>query len=80
MVLLDEPSEGIQPSIVDQIAKHLHELSVRENLTILLVEQDLQFVASIAQRVHVMRKGRLVAQMMPSDLADPDTVKKQLGI
>jgi branched-chain amino acid transport system ATP-binding protein len=80
VVLLDEPSEGIQPSMVDQIATHLHELSVRDNLAILLVEQDLQFVASIAQRVHVMRKGRLVAQMRPSDLADPDTVKKQLGI
>jgi branched-chain amino acid transport system ATP-binding protein len=62
LVLLDEPSEGIQPSIVHQIAKHLQELSVRDKLAILLVEQDLQFVASIAHRVHVMRKGRLVAK------------------
>jgi branched-chain amino acid transport system ATP-binding protein len=80
VVLLDEPSEGIQPSMVDQIAKQLRELSVREKLAILLVEQDLQFVASIAHRVHVMRKGRLVAQMRPSDLADPEIVKEQLGI
>ena len=80
VVLLDEPSEGIQPSIVEEIARHLHDLSAREKLAILLVEQDLQFVASIAQRVYVMRKGRLVSEMAPLDLTDPAIVKEQLGI
>jgi hypothetical protein len=80
VVLLDEPSEGIQPSIVEQIARHLHDLSVRQKLAILLVEQDLQFVASVAQRVYVMRKGRLVSEIAPGDLTDPAIVKQQLGI
>jgi ABC-type branched-subunit amino acid transport system ATPase component len=80
VVLLDEPSEGIQPSIVEQIARHLHDLSVRQKLAILLVEQDLQFVASVAQRVYVMRKGRLVSEIAPGDLTDPEIVKEQLGI
>jgi branched-chain amino acid transport system ATP-binding protein len=80
VVLLDEPSEGIQPSIVEQIARHLHDLSVRQKLAILLVEQDLQFVASVAQRVYVMRKGRLVSEIAPGDLTDPAIVKEQLGI
>ena len=80
VVLLDEPSEGIQPSIVEQIARHLHDLSVRQKLAILLVEQDLQFVASVAQRVYVMRKGRLVSEIAPGDLTDSAIVKEQLGI
>src|SRR6516165_4852494 len=80
VVLLDEPSEGIQPSIVEQIATLLHDLSVRQKLAILLVEQDLQFVAGIAQRVYVMRKGSFVSELAPGDLADPAIVKEQLGI
>ena len=80
VVLLDEPSEGIQPSVVDQIAERLRDLSVRQQLAILLVEQDLQFVAAIAHRVHVMRKGRFVSEMKPGDLANSEIVKEQLGI
>jgi branched-chain amino acid transport system ATP-binding protein len=57
VMLLDEPSEGIQPSIVDQIAEHLHDLSTTQRLAIVLVEQDLELVSRVAHRVHVMRKG-----------------------
>lgn len=80
IVLLDEPSEGIQPSIVDQIAEHLHELSTRQNLAILLVEQDLQLLARIARRVVVMRKGRLVREIAAGDLANTSIVQDLLGI
>jgi len=80
VVLLDEPSEGIQPSIVDQIAEHLHELSAKQKLAILLVEQDLQLVGRIAHRVAVMRKGRLVSELPPGDLANPAIVKELMGI
>jgi urea transport system ATP-binding protein len=80
VVLLDEPSEGIQPSIVDQIAEHLYELSAKQRLAILLVEQDLRLVARIAHRVVVMRKGRLVSELSLGDLANPAIVKELLGI
>ena len=80
VVLLDEPSEGIQPSIVDQIATHLRDLSTGQGLAIVLVEQDLHLVSQIAHRVHVMRKGRLVSELPPGDLADPAIVKDLLGI
>jgi len=80
IILLDEPSEGIQPSIVDQIAEHLHDLSTRQNLGILLVEQDLQLVARIARRVVVMRKGRLVREIAAGDLANTSIVRDLLGI
>jgi branched-chain amino acid transport system ATP-binding protein len=79
-ILLDEPSEGIQPSIVERIAGHLHELSARENLAILLVEQDLHLVAQIARRVFLMRKGRLVMETTPGELANPVMLKELLGM
>lgn len=80
VILLDEPSEGIQPSMIDQIAEHLHELSTRQRLAILLVEQDLQLVERIAHRVVVMRKGKLVSELSRGDLADRGIVKELLGI
>ena len=79
VVLLDEPSEGIQPSIVNQIAEHLHELSEKQKLAILLVEQDLQLVERIAHRVVVMRKGKLVSELSSGDLADRGIAKQLLG-
>jgi len=75
----DEPSEGIQPSIVDQIAEHLRELSAKQKLAILLVEQDLQLVERIAHRVVVMRKGKLVSELSLGDLAAPGIAKEMLG-
>jgi branched-chain amino acid transport system ATP-binding protein len=78
VVLLDEPSEGIQPSIVDQIAEHLHDLSTTQRLAILLVEQDLELVSRVADRVHVMRKGRFVSEIAPRDLTNPAIVKELL--
>ena len=55
LVLLDEPSDGVQPSIVDDLAVQLRALLSAWNLTILLVEQDLKLVAALAKRVFVMQ-------------------------
>jgi branched-chain amino acid transport system ATP-binding protein len=80
VVLLDEPSEGIQPSIVDQIAGHLQELASTHKVAIVLVEQDLQLVARIAHRALVMRKGRVVAEMPAADVTRPSMIEDLLGI
>ena len=66
LILLDEPTEGIQPSIVDQILEKLDTLSAAFDLTILLVEQDLQFIAKLASRVLIMQKGRIVTAIDPA--------------
>ena len=79
VVMLDEPSEGIQPSIVNEIAEHLRELSAKHNLAILLVEQDLQLVERIAHRVVVMRKGKLVSELSLGDVAERGIVKEMLA-
>ena len=80
LILLDEPTEGIQPSIVDQIAEKLAELSRALNLTVLLVEQDLHFIAELAERVLIIQKGRIVAEVPSGKLTDPAIVDEYLGI
>jgi urea transport system ATP-binding protein len=61
LLLLDEPTEGIQPSIVQEIEETLSRINREQGLTILFVEQNLEFVRRLAQQFHVMEKGRLVA-------------------
>lgn len=80
LILLDEPSDGVQPSIVDAIAERLQALLVAWNLTILLVEQDLQLIAALAQRVFIMQKGRITAELAPSALDDPALVSEEMGL
>ena len=80
LILLDEPTEGIQPSIVDQIMEKLDTLSTALDLTILLVEQDLQFIAKLAGRVLIMQKGRIVTSIAPTQLNDQEIVNEYLGI
>jgi len=57
LLLLDEPSEGIQPSIVDEIGRTLQDIARSTGLTILLVEQNLDFVESLAGRALFMENG-----------------------
>lgn len=57
LLLLDEPSEGIQPSIVDEIGRTLQNIARSRGLTILLVEQNLDFVETLAGRALFMENG-----------------------
>ena len=60
LILLDEPTEGIQPSIVDEIGEILLDLNRRKGLTIILVEQNIEFITELSQRIKVMEKGTFV--------------------
>lgn len=81
LLLLDEPSEGIQPSIVREIVEQLRELRDQENLTILVVEQNLEVAVSLASRAYVMAKGTIVAEVAPSRLLDDSEFQREyLGI
>jgi urea ABC transporter ATP-binding protein UrtE len=75
LILLDEPTEGIQPSIVDEMAERLKALSASRSLSILLVEQNLEFISGLATRVLLIKRGRLSGEVDPgrlhgADLAD----------
>jgi urea transport system ATP-binding protein len=80
LVLLDEPSEGIQPSIVQQIAGNIKKLNAEIGLTVLFVEQNIDMITSMAQRCYVMDKGAIVDQVAPGNLADNKVMRKYLAI
>lgn len=80
MMLLDEPSEGIQPSIVKDIAKNIRELNSMTGIAVLLVEQNLELITSMAQRGYVMEKGRIVKTLSREEITSKDEVRKYLTI
>jgi len=80
LVLLDEPTEGIQPSIIDEIVETLLRLREKSGLTMILVEQNLDFIAALSQRVLIIQKGTITREVRPGDLADPKLVGEFIGI
>ena len=80
LVLLDEPSEGIQPSIVHEIAENMKKLNAEIGLTVLFVEQNIDMIMSMAGRCYVMDKGTIVDQVAPRDLANDAVMRKYLAI
>jgi len=80
LLLLDEPSEGIQPSIVQDIARIVVELNRTIGLTVVLVEQNIDMIRAMAQRCYVMDKGRIVAELTPAMLDDQETVRRYLAV
>lgn len=61
MIILDEPTEGIQPNIIQQIGKTLVKLVKEQGITILLIEQYLDFIRDVADKYVVMSRGEIVA-------------------
>lgn len=79
LLLLDEPSEGIQPSVVQQIAELLCHFNRELGLTVLLVEQNLELARRAASRCLVMQKGRVIGSLSREDLEQDDKVFKALS-
>ena len=71
---------GIQPNIVDEIARILVRLNREESLTILLVEQNMRLISSVAHRAYAMDKGRIVATLTREELTDRDHLVRYLAI
>jgi ABC-type branched-subunit amino acid transport system ATPase component len=70
LVLLDEPTEGIQPSIVEEIIERLRLLRQQRGLTILLVEQNIDFIKALSDRVLLIQKGAIVRELAAAELSD----------
>lgn len=79
LMLLDEPSEGIQPSIVQMICEALKSIRKELGTTILFVEQNLDTILAVSERCYVMEKGRIVAGIPPGQVT-ADTVRGHLSI
>jgi branched-chain amino acid transport system ATP-binding protein len=80
LVLLDEPTEGIQPSIIDEIIETLQRLRAKSGLTMILVEQNLDFIAALSQRILIIQKGTITREVQPGDLHDASLVGEFIGI
>ena len=80
LILLDEPTEGIQPSIIEEIAETLHGLRDKTGVAMILVEQNLEFIASLSSRVLVIQKGRITGELRPDQLEDPAIVADLVGM
>ena len=79
LLLLDEPTEGIQPSIVDQIEDVILGFKQSRRFAILLVEQGLHFAARLAEKYVVMAKGAVMAQGKSTEL-NADMVRHHLTV
>ncbi|MFT4181672.1 MAG: ATP-binding cassette domain-containing protein [Rhizobium sp.] len=63
LILLDEPTEGIQPSIIDEIVETLIALKSRWKLSLIVVEQNLEFITSLSDRILHIQKGRITGEV-----------------
>lgn len=80
MLLLDEPSEGIQPSISQEISRNVSRMNADLGLTVLFVEQNVDMITSLAQRCYVLNKGEIVEQLSCNELADTGTLQRYLAL
>jgi branched-chain amino acid transport system ATP-binding protein len=80
LILLDEPTEGIQPSIIDEIIDTLRALRSSRHLTIVLVEQNLKAISALSQRVLIIQKGVITREVTPEAIADPEMVAEFVGM
>ncbi|CAN5400589.1 ABC transporter ATP-binding protein [soil metagenome] len=76
LIMIDEPTEGLAPKIVDLVAEYLKELQNR-GISVLLVEQKLAIALEISQRVYVMGHGAIVFEGTPQDLRSNAAVRKE---
>jgi len=79
VLLLDEPTEGIQPSIIKDIAKALNEIRKLRKITIVVSEQVLSFALDVADRLFVIEGGRLVHETTRAD-TDQQRIKAYLSV
>ena len=80
ILLLDEPSDGVQPSIVDEIGDFLLDLNRNQKVTILIVEQNVDLMRRVADRVHVLEKGQFVATLGGSEIRDGKLLAEHLAL
>ncbi|HIK38859.1 MAG: urea ABC transporter ATP-binding subunit UrtE [Geminocystis sp.] len=79
LILMDEPTEGIQPSIVSEIQEAIKRINKEKGVAILLVEQYLDFALDVAQSIYVMDCGKIVFEGKAKEL-DDEQVKSYLTI
>jgi len=80
VLLLDEPSEGIMPILVQQIAKVLSEINKSDRMMIIIVEQNLPMVFSMTEQCIILENGQVVLEGTRKEIESSDVMKKYLAI
>lgn len=80
LLLLDEPSEGIQPSIVEQISEDIQTINDDLGTTVLFVEQNLEVIRQMADRCYAMERGTLVDELDSASLQDEAALAEYLAV
>lgn len=80
ILLLDEPSDGVQPSIVEEIGDFLVDLNRTRGMAILIVEQNVDLMRRVAHRAHVLEKGHIVATLGGEEIRDGELLAGHLAI
>ncbi len=75
LILMDEPSMGLAPVLVDRVMEAIADIN-RRGMTVLLVEQNARAALGVADRVYILRSGRVVAQGPASDFIEGNTIAK----
>jgi urea ABC transporter ATP-binding protein UrtE len=79
VLLLDEPTEGLQPSMIETIADKLAGLRQKRRLAVILVEQNLDFIKALSDRVLIIQKGRILREVAPAGLDAPAIISEFIG-
>ena len=80
ILLLDEPSDGVQPSIVQEIGDHIQALNREKTLTVLIVEQNVDLIQSVTRRAYALDKGAVVSELNADQLANTETLAQYLDL
>ena len=80
LILLDEPTEGIQPSIIEEMIETLRSVRRRRPVTMVLVEQNLNFIASLADRILILQKGEVTQEISPEIARNREMVDEFVGM
>jgi branched-chain amino acid transport system ATP-binding protein len=80
LILLDEPTEGIQPSIVEEMIETLQTVRCRRPVTMVLVEQNLNFIASLADRILILQKAEVAREVPPEIARDHAMMDEFVGM
>jgi urea ABC transporter ATP-binding protein UrtE len=78
LLLLDEPSEGIQPSLVAEVLERVRAINRNLGMSVLLVEQNLEFALEASTRVYIVERGRIAAEMPSNVLRGNERLQNEL--
>ncbi len=80
LLLLDEPSDGVQPTIVEEIGDFLVDLNSSRGISVLLVEQNIELMQTVANRAYALDKGQVVASVDRQGVLDTERVATFLAV